>query len=256
MMKGGWALAQSVLTILMHLVGACLIGIGLIPTVVIISVAFEWTIGMEDFAPKAVILALALGLGYIAYCYSIVLVIGGLRFLLRLRLTPGEPAMLSGSGIKWGFLSALHQIVRATALMFLVPTIIGNMYYRLMGAKIGKGVQINTQILHDATLVTIEDYAVIGGGASINGHIIERRHLILAPVHIGPKSTIGTGCLIMPGVTVGEGAIVAARSVVPKHTIIGDYEIWGGMPAVKIGERTPRTKKERIPVATSNTSEE
>ena len=45
-MKGGWALAQSVLTILMHLVGACLIGIGLIPTVVIISVAFEWTIGM------------------------------------------------------------------------------------------------------------------------------------------------------------------------------------------------------------------
>jgi len=254
-MKGGWALAQAVLTILMHLIGACLIGLAMIPSLAIVLTTIEWT-ATTNFAVKVASIAIALGLAYITYCYSIVLVIGGLRVLLQLRLTPGEPAMLSASGIKWGFLSALHQIVRATALKFLVPTLVGNMYYRLMGAKIGKGVQINTQILHDATLMTIEDYAVIGGGASINGHIIERRHLILAPVHIGPRSTIGTGCLIMPGVTVGEGAIVAARSVVPKHTTIGAYEIWAGMPAIKIGERTPRSKRGKKSAAASQTSEE
>ncbi len=53
-----------------------------------------------------------------------------------------------------------------------------------------------------------------------------------APIHICSKAWIGVGCKILKGVTIGEGAIVAAGSIVVK-----DVEPWtlvGGNPAVKI----------------------
>ena len=40
---------------------------------------------------------------------------------------------------------------------------------------------------------------------------------------------IGIGSIILPGVTVGEGAVVGAGSVVTKD--VPDYEIWAGNPA-------------------------
>ena len=56
------------------------------------------------------------------------------------------------------------------------------------------------------------------------------------PVFIGDNCFIGSGCFIGPGVTVGEGAVVAHHSVVLRD--VGPYEIWGGVPARKIGHRT------------------
>lgn len=46
---------------------------------------------------------------------------------------------------------------------------------------------------------------------------------------------IGYGATIMDGITVGEGSIIGARSVVTKD--IEPYSIYAGVPARKIGER-------------------
>lgn len=46
---------------------------------------------------------------------------------------------------------------------------------------------------------------------------------------------IGTGAIIMSGVTIGKGSIVAAGSIVTKN--IPPCEIWGGNPAKKIKDR-------------------
>jgi acetyltransferase-like isoleucine patch superfamily enzyme len=40
---------------------------------------------------------------------------------------------------------------------------------------------------------------------------------------------------ILPGVTVGKGAIIAAGAVVNRS--VPPYEIWGGVPAKKIADR-------------------
>lgn len=52
---------------------------------------------------------------------------------------------------------------------------------------------------------------------------------------IGDDVWIGTGSIILSGVHVGDGAIIAAGSVVTKD--IPPYEIWGGNPAVRIKNR-------------------
>ena len=46
---------------------------------------------------------------------------------------------------------------------------------------------------------------------------------------------IGTEAVILKGVTIGRGAIIAAGSVVTKS--VGAFEIWGGVPAKKVRMR-------------------
>ena len=56
------------------------------------------------------------------------------------------------------------------------------------------------------------------------------------PVRIGSFVWIGTGALVLPGVTLGEGCVVAAGSVVARN--VAPFEIVAGNPARKIGDRT------------------
>lgn len=55
------------------------------------------------------------------------------------------------------------------------------------------------------------------------------------PVTIGDRAWIGYGALVLPGVTIGQGAVVAAGAVVTKD--VAPYTIVGGNPARPIGER-------------------
>lgn len=65
--------------------------------------------------------------------------------------------------------------------------------------------------------------------------LINRQPNETAPIRIGDGAWIASNVTILKGVTIGEGAVVAANSVVNKD--IPAFEIWGGSPAVKIGER-------------------
>lgn len=56
------------------------------------------------------------------------------------------------------------------------------------------------------------------------------------PINIGHHVWIGTGAIILQGVTIGDGAVVAAGAVVTKD--IPPYEVWGGVPAKFIRKRS------------------
>lgn len=58
---------------------------------------------------------------------------------------------------------------------------------------------------------------------------------VLPPV-IGDDVWIGANAVILRGVNIGDGAVIAAGAVVTRN--VPKYEIWGGVPAKKIGERT------------------
>jgi acetyltransferase-like isoleucine patch superfamily enzyme len=55
------------------------------------------------------------------------------------------------------------------------------------------------------------------------------------PVLIEKYADIGEHALIMPGVTIGEGALIGAGAVVTKS--VPKYEIWVGNPARKLRDR-------------------
>lgn len=64
------------------------------------------------------------------------------------------------------------------------------------------------------------------------------------PVRIGHDTWIGHGAIIMKGVTIGDGAIIAASSVVTKD--VPPYAAVGGTPAALIKWRHPAALAERL----------
>jgi hypothetical protein len=179
---------------------------------------------------KYAITGIAAGMGIMAWGITLVIISGLLGGLFRPRLEPGRYPLRSFLTIQWAWSMVFHRIA-LFFLPFLVPSFIGNTYYWLSGAKLGKGVQINSAHLNDAGSVTLGDRVVIGGKAIINAHLTEKGELVMAPVSIGNDALIGMGSVIQPGCTIGNGAVVASRAVVPKWTNIPEGEVWAGIPA-------------------------
>jgi len=105
--------------------------------------------------------------------------------------------------------------------------------HRARGVKIGKDVWISSNVVLETEfpkLITIGDSAFIGIGVIVIAHFKESRR----GVRIGKQAFIGPGVIILPNVEIGDGAVVAAGSVVtnsvPAMTVVQ------GNPAVPIAK--------------------
>ena len=233
-----FTLVQNFLTALVIPFLAIIVGLSSIPGIYVFSgiittftetSSINWLMDVNSLGEIA-ILGVALGMGITVWGMTLVIVSGAFGGIFRPRLEPGRYPLKSFVTIQWAWSMVFHRIA-LLFLPFLVPSFIGNAYYRMSGAKLGKGVQINTAHLNDAGSVTLGDGVVIGGNAIINAHLTEKGELVMAPVHIGNNALIGMGSVIQPGCTIGEGAIVASRAVLPKWTDIPEGEVWAGIPA-------------------------
>ena len=98
---------------------------------------------------------------------------------------------------------------------------------------IGKRVFVNHSLTCMAAGgITIDDDVMIGPNVRIvtDNHDLDNRMMLRCkPVHICQKEWIGVGAIILPGVTIGENAVVAAGAVVTKD--VQPNTIVGGNPA-------------------------
>ena len=127
-----------------------------------------------------------------------------------------------------------------------------------IGCHVGKNVFIGDYVridLNHANLIYIEDYAHITSGCRLlchqrnlkNYHIGDNASKLgyrLGEIHIGKGVMIGMDSMIMPGVTIGDGAIIGAHSLVTKD--IPAYTIALGNPARVIKEISQKDIKNPI----------
>ncbi|HLF16261.1 MAG TPA: acyltransferase [Candidatus Thermoplasmatota archaeon] len=112
---------------------------------------------------------------------------------------------------------------------------------RRAGAKIGRHVSVGFEATLDILYpqrITIEDDALIGYDTVILAHGYLRRSYQVGDVRIGKGAAIGARCTILPGVTVGAGAVVGAHSLVNRDVPPGEF--WAGVPARRVRGR-PKT---------------
>lgn len=110
--------------------------------------------------------------------------------------------------------------------------------------KIGRNVIVMPGCLMMAAGgITIEDGAMIAANVQLisNNHdLYERQIITCKPIHIGKNAWIGAGATILPGVTVGDNAVVGAASVVTKD--VAPDTIVAGNPAKLIKVIPPQSK--------------
>jgi maltose O-acetyltransferase len=141
--------------------------------------------------------------------------------------------------------------------------------FTAFGMKIGKGTTIHMgfKTFYPKGICIGED-TIVGSGAFLDGRdsltigshvdiasdvmIYNSEHNIHSPlfeaqnkpVVIGDYVFIGPRSIILPGVRIGKGSVVAAGAVVTKD--VGDYQIVAGIPAKVIGTRKVRDLNYRL----------
>ncbi|OLC81853.1 MAG: N-acetyltransferase [Acidobacteria bacterium 13_1_40CM_3_65_5] len=116
---------------------------------------------------------------------------------------------------------------------------------------IGNHVWIGPQAYFDARDLILGDYVGWGPGAKVLGSThtgvpvdvpIVQTDLDIKPVRIEAWADVGMNAVVLPGITVGRGAIVGAGAVVTKD--VPPFSIVAGVPARIIGTRTTDPERE------------
>lgn len=131
---------------------------------------------------------------------------------------------------------ALHSLVSE---LFAEPLDASSNIFPPVQIDIGRNVRIGKRVFINNNLicmarggVEIEDDVMIGPGATVltaNHDFDDHWVLMCAPIHIGKNAWIGARAVILPGVTIGENAVVAGGAVVTKD--VEPNTVVGGNPA-------------------------
>ncbi len=155
-----------------------------------------------------------------------------LKWLLLGRVKPGSYPLWGWFFLRFWFVRAM---VRAAPLNYLAGTPLLNLYYRLMGARIGRDVYIGGEGLSTFDLLEIGDGSSVGMDTPLDGASVEGGLLKIAPVTIGRGCWIGNRCALGAGAVLEDGAGLDDLSMLPDGARVPAGELWRGSPARTAG---------------------
>lgn len=138
----------------------------------------------------------------------------------------------------------------------LAPRMVRPILMRRIGCHVGKGCFIGDHVRIDqghADMITLEDGVSVASGTRLLchqrdfseyyvGYDYNKLGYIVRPIVLKRGCLVGMESFVMPGVTIGEGAIIGAGSLVSKD--IPAWTIAVGRPAKVIKEISKRTDNE------------
>jgi non-ribosomal peptide synthetase-like protein len=129
-------------------------------------------------------------------------------------------------------INALHEHL---AVPFLVGTLTGTpflpWYFRLLGARIGRRVYMETTDLTEFDLVEIGDGADLNADCTIQTHLFEDRVMKMSGVVIGRECCVGGGSLVLYDTCMKPGAMLGDLSLLMKGETLPPQTGWEGIPA-------------------------
>ena len=164
----------------------------------------------------------------------------------------------------WIVIKRVHKTYRDSFLMKFVmnswllspflPRRVRPWVLKRVGCHVGKGCFVGDNVRIDtghSDMITLEDNVSIAGGTRLLCHqrdftdyFVDSDYMklgyIIKPIILKRGCLIGMESFVMPGVTVGEGAIVGAGSLVTKD--IPAWTIATGRPA-KVVKHIPRREE-------------
>lgn len=169
--------------------------------------------------------------------FATALMMVGVRWLIMPgRLKAGETSIYSGLYVrKWTV--GLATEVMLEVLSSLFATVYMRVWYRMMGAKIGKGTEVSTNLAGRFDLVDLGDNNFIADDVVLIDEDIRRGWMTLGTVKTGSQVFIGNDGVVPPGATIANNALIGVKSKPPASNDVAEGETWFGSPPIKLPVR-------------------
>ena len=178
---------------------------------------------------QAMMVALAT---YVVMPPAMILLSVAVKWIVIGRFRAGEYPLWGAYYFRWWF---VRRFLAVIPTQFLAGTPLYKAYLRLLGARIGRNVQLHMAKLDSADLVDIGDDAILSEGANLATSGVERGVLRLGPVKVGQRAFIGAMAVIGCGSTISDDAVLEDLSLLPAGVTVPQGEVWTGSPAQKVG---------------------
>lgn len=225
------AITFEILSIIIYIFYCVIFAISSIPSFLLIK-NMVWLL-QGNWAKKFAFVLICFISLYVFWICSALLV-GLVERLLTLGFKEGKYATSSFTFLRWLIVSGLHL----WALYLVLPYLQGSnwikLYLRIVGAKVGKNVFINTRLINDAYLLTIEDNVVIGGDAVITCHLFENNMLILGKIVLCEGASIGANSYITPGAVINENSKIGIFTKLRRNSIVAKGSTVMALPGMNI----------------------
>lgn len=239
----GWspaALARLLWTIAsVFLVESLVLASAILPA----AVFYQWHLGW-DLSPwwlRGVLLGAATVPAYLIFAHLLMVLSALACRLLGWRPEAGRSMPIRDLDwplLDWARYSICSHVVRLLVGSVLRATPMWVWYLRLDGARIGRGVWVNSLGITDHCLIELGSNVVVGAGAHLSGHTVERGVVRTDPIRLGAGTTVGVNSIVGIGVTTGPRCQIGALSFVPKGTRLDGDVTYAGVPVRPVHRRS------------------
>jgi non-ribosomal peptide synthetase-like protein len=165
-----------------------------------------------------------------------------LKWIVIGRYKPGRHKVWGFYYFRWWLVTRFQAL--SWSEMF-VGTPLMSLYYRAMGAKVGKHCTIGTPICAAFDLVTIGTNSSVGSDTQMLGYRVENGWLIFDTVTIGDECFVGNHCCLGLNATMQDRARLGDMSLLPDNAVIASDQDMCGSPAVPADIDLPELQGQR-----------
>jgi non-ribosomal peptide synthetase-like protein len=217
----------SLLPVLAFVVGGLLLAVGLREAT---------TYGEAALAALAWIAPVSV-LTFVTFAVGVVVAVR----LLSIGLTEGDHPVLSR--VAWQAWTIERLLDTARTLLFpLYASLVTPVWLRLLGARVGKDVEVSTVLLLPS-MTTIDDGAFLADDTMVASYELRQGWMRIARARIGARAFLGNSGIASAGHRVPKDSLVAVLSIAPAKAKAGSS--WLGSPPVRL-RRVPNAGDDRL----------
>jgi non-ribosomal peptide synthetase-like protein len=109
-------------------------------------------------------------------------------------------------------------------------TVALNVWLRTMGARIGRGVWVDSYWLPETDLIRLDDGATVNRGCVVQTHLFHDRVLSMDEVVLRAGATLGPNSVILPAASIGRHTTIGPVSLVMRGEAVPSRTRWIGNP--------------------------
>jgi non-ribosomal peptide synthetase-like protein len=162
------------------------------------------------------------------------------KWLLVQRVKPGTYRVHGSFYIRSWLVEQLYSLsldltAQLRATLYLAP------WFKALGAKLGRNVELSTATTPTPDLITIEEGATIADEVDLGPSRVENGWMTIAPTRIGKRAFVGNSAVVPAGTTLGENSLLGVLTLPPQDPILAARPggSWLGSPPVQLPHRQP-----------------